>query len=327
MLFLCQCNLHILTEVTQLQGFNNEPKVLHLKKANAVLKKAKTDNTMVGIHFPRLTPPFCLRAIGDANHTTKTSVYPQEGQFVLLMMDRNLSVSKGILSRSCLDSLGGPCHVLAAASNKAKKVAHSTSMGETNCALSVVGNAQMIALRLTELSLDLSRHRHSDNIRHMMDINHNGAYLIPIDHLTDCKDAFELITGLKGIPQDKQQRLPVMALREERMTGRVRLSLHIPTEIMISDALTKAGTFVQLMKLLTTGKLDLTAAKKDITVRRLRVPDCYTETDLEHIERFDELMNATTTPAHEQYTVFDCDDTPISTTDDWYDSSYWQCAD
>ncbi|CAK0896083.1 unnamed protein product, partial [Prorocentrum cordatum] len=32
MLFLCQRNIHIMTEVTQLQGFNNEPRIVHLKR-------------------------------------------------------------------------------------------------------------------------------------------------------------------------------------------------------------------------------------------------------------------------------------------------------
>eukprot|EP00959_Pyramimonas_sp_CCMP1952_P399540 8371310-Pyramimonas_sp.AAC.1 len=50
---------------------------------------------------------------------------------------------------------------------------------------------------------------------------------------------FELVTGLKGVPQDRQQRLAVMALGEERMTGRVRHTVHIPTDVMLSDALTK----------------------------------------------------------------------------------------
>eukprot|EP00959_Pyramimonas_sp_CCMP1952_P168901 3528496-Pyramimonas_sp.AAC.1 len=46
MLFLCQCNLHIMTEVTQLQGFNNEPRIMHLKRANALLKRAQGDTTL-----------------------------------------------------------------------------------------------------------------------------------------------------------------------------------------------------------------------------------------------------------------------------------------
>eukprot|EP00959_Pyramimonas_sp_CCMP1952_P246561 5153117-Pyramimonas_sp.AAC.1 len=68
-----------MTEVTQLQGFNNEPRIMHLKRANALLKRAQGDTTLVGLHYPMLSPPFCLRAVGDANHTTKSSVYPQEG--------------------------------------------------------------------------------------------------------------------------------------------------------------------------------------------------------------------------------------------------------
>eukprot|EP00959_Pyramimonas_sp_CCMP1952_P196812 4115327-Pyramimonas_sp.AAC.1 len=64
---------------------------------------------------------------------------------------------------------------------------------------------------------------------------------------------FELVTGLKGVPQDRQQRLAVMALGEERMTGRMGFTIHIPTDVMLRDALTKPGMFPQLMYLLTTG--------------------------------------------------------------------------
>eukprot|EP00959_Pyramimonas_sp_CCMP1952_P151311 3166168-Pyramimonas_sp.AAC.1 len=74
----------------------------------------------------------------------------------------------------------------------------------------------------------------------------NGQYIAPIDHLTDCKDMVELVTDLKGVPQDKQQRLAAMALREERMPRRMRYSMHIPTDVMIADALTKPGVFPQL---------------------------------------------------------------------------------
>ena len=286
MLFLCQCNVHILTEVTQLQGFNNEPKVMHLKRANAVLKKAQSDNQLLGLHFPRLQGPFCLRAIGDANHTTKTSVYPQEGQVVLLMHDVPLTVdikTDIIKDKSCLS---GYCHPMAILSNKAKKVAHSTSMGETNCALSVVSNAQMIALRITEMQMD-EHIEQKDRIQKMMQINTSGAYEIPLDHWTDCKDVFELVTGLKGVPQERLQRLPIMALREERITTRIRWTLHVPTEIMVADAMTKPGVFKQMMKLLTTGYLDMEMVQKDATARRIvHRPDTYTESDLESIVKF-----------------------------------------
>eukprot|EP00959_Pyramimonas_sp_CCMP1952_P113484 2371955-Pyramimonas_sp.AAC.1 len=77
-------------------------------------------------------------------------------------------------------------------------------------------------------------------------MSNSGQYVVPIGRLTDCKDMFELVTGLKGVPQDRQQRLAIMALREERVTGRVRYTIHIPTDVMLSDALTKPGVFPQL---------------------------------------------------------------------------------
>eukprot|EP00959_Pyramimonas_sp_CCMP1952_P079625 1664876-Pyramimonas_sp.AAC.1 len=46
MLFLRQCNIHIMTEVTQLQGFNNEPRIVHRKRANALLKRAQSGTTL-----------------------------------------------------------------------------------------------------------------------------------------------------------------------------------------------------------------------------------------------------------------------------------------
>ena len=90
-----------------------------------------------------------------ANHTTKTSVYPQEGQFVFLMEDRPLTMQGNILTKEAIKNLSGRCHPLAIGSQKARKVAHSTSMGETNCGLSVVSNAQMVAMRLTEMHVTL----------------------------------------------------------------------------------------------------------------------------------------------------------------------------
>eukprot|EP00959_Pyramimonas_sp_CCMP1952_P082956 1733878-Pyramimonas_sp.AAC.1 len=127
-----------------------------------------------------------------------------------------------------------------------------------------------------------------DRIRKMMDINTAGAYEIPLDHWTDCEDVFELVAGLKGVPQDKLQRLPIMALREERITTRIRRTLHVPTEIMVADAMTKPGVFRQMMELLTTGYLDMEMVQKNATARRiLHRPDTYSESDLESIIKFD----------------------------------------
>ena len=90
----------------------------------------------------------------------------------------------------------------------------------------------------------------------------------------------EFVTGLKGVPQDKQQRLPIMALREERLSGRVRGMMHIGTDIMLADALTKPGVFRQLMELLTTGIARLDNSKKPVTLKRVQRQQGFSERDL-----------------------------------------------
>ena len=44
-----------------------------------------------------------------------------------------------------------------------------------------------------------------------------------------------------------------MALREDRMTGRVRCVVHVPTKAMLADGLTKEGIFDMLLCFLTNG--------------------------------------------------------------------------
>ena len=77
---------------------------------------------------------------------------------------------------------------------------------------------------------------------------------VPVDHVTDCMDLFELITGQRGLSSDKGQRLAVMSLREDRMTGRTRYSIHCTTRAMLADGLTKPGIFNQLLAFATTGQ-------------------------------------------------------------------------
>ena len=72
-----------------------------------------------------------------------------------------------------------------------------------------------------------------------MEADLNGQYDVPVDSWTDCLDLLELTTGLKGVPQDRHQRLAMLALREKRLAGRIRLSYWCETEFMLADALTK----------------------------------------------------------------------------------------
>eukprot|EP00959_Pyramimonas_sp_CCMP1952_P109064 2281057-Pyramimonas_sp.AAC.1 len=63
-----------------------------------------------------------------------------------------------------------------------------------------------------------------------MQMQDEGRAMIPIDIITGCYDLYQLTTGLKGIPVDKTQRLSILALREDRLSGRRRRIYHGPTE-------------------------------------------------------------------------------------------------
>ena len=105
---------------------------------------------------------------------------------------------------------------------------------------------------------------------------------LPIDHVTDCNDMCLLCVGSKGIPTDKSQRLTVLALREDRLTGRIRRMFLYPTQCVLCDALTKPGTFMQFMTYMTSGFFEVTPPKdRHIAVREItRVPPGYSEHDL-----------------------------------------------
>eukprot|EP00959_Pyramimonas_sp_CCMP1952_P337589 7069431-Pyramimonas_sp.AAC.1 len=67
-----------------------------------------------------------------------------------------------------------------------------------------------------------------------MAINETGACDIAFDQWADCADAFKLVTGMRGVLQNKQQRLFVMAPREKRIATRIGWTVHVPTDFMIA---------------------------------------------------------------------------------------------
>ena len=69
-------------------------------------------------------------------------------------------------------------------------------------------------------------------------------------------DLLELITGKKGVPQDRSFRLIILALREKRLTNRFAASLHVDTHDMLASSLTKHITHDAMMDLvLKSGRL------------------------------------------------------------------------
>eukprot|EP00959_Pyramimonas_sp_CCMP1952_P451462 9452335-Pyramimonas_sp.AAC.1 len=109
---------------------------------------------------------------------------------------------------------------------------------------------------------------------------------IVTDHYTDCRDVWQLRCGTKGMPSDKNSRLSILSIREERLTGRIRHFMHCPTHNMKSDALTRTGIFPQIMRLFSTGtRHNNSIHGKQFVARKVDYKKSeYTERDLLRLE-------------------------------------------
>ena len=89
-----------------------------------------------------------------------------------------------------------------------------------------------------------------------------------VDLATDCGDLFELVTGQKGIPLDKSQRLVIGALRQRRLQQKVRATLKITDGDMLANPLTKVVAQQHVFHhFLATGMLEF---RDEITYRTSR---------------------------------------------------------
>ena len=135
------------------------------------------------------------------------------------------------------------------------------------------------------MSIRLSEMLHKDkapSLQQLAALQEAGNVQLSIDDYGDCNDVFQLVTGCKTLPQDKSQRIYVLSLRESRLSGRIRWMSLVPTQSMIADCLTKSMISKQMMKLLTTGQLDIVNEEKH-HVQMKRLPPKYDieERDLE----------------------------------------------
>ena len=96
---------------------------------------------------------------------------------------------------------------------------------------------------------------------------------------TDAMNLFELICHTKSLPNDKHHRAGILALREERLTRRVRNIIHLPSGITLPDQLTKKMISPIFMKYCTTGIWDTTLhGDKVVRIRHgILRPSTYTE--------------------------------------------------
>jgi hypothetical protein len=287
MLWLCLTRLDVLADVTTLQQEMVSPLMCHVRQLNALLKRAKRDENLNGLHFRYVPFPLRVCGISDSSYTTKTTVYAQEAKLVVLMTDRTrVSDCTEWNEGSDAQRHAGYGHPLYFKAGKAQRVSHSTSHSESLAAVGTTQMAQLIAMRYGEPFVQTFLGRPPKPLDYIWGAMTTMMPMLPVDHVTDCMDLFELCTGIRGLANDKNQRIIIMSLREDRMRGFIRCFSHWPTGIMLADGLTKVGHFPQLLRFCTTGcvVLELPTDKFIRCRTRVRVTD-YSERDVEHIEQ------------------------------------------
>ena len=283
LLWLTATRIDLIADVCRLQTFVTQAKVKHLKMANDIVKRAQDKKYKnFGIIYRRLPKQYGWRlaCIHDASSASQGRTYANEGILILLTCDK-LDVESNIHNLNGLqfnpDHFGGEAHILWAQGNKAKRISYSTSHGETLAAINGMESASLVALILGELLVADSK----PTLAQLAALQERGVPFLPVDAYTDCRDFYELSTGVKAMPQDKSQRIYIMAHREARLTGRIRWVILIPTSCMTSDALTKVMVSPCLNELLTSGIVKFfNVPGHEIEARRLPVLEEVTEDDL-----------------------------------------------
>lgn len=182
------------------------------------------------------------------------------------LSDQLLHQDELTCNQETVDQLCEFGHILFSHGGKAKRVSYSTSHGETLAAVNGMEASSMVSTRLTELWIPDVR----PSLKLLTEYQEGGSPLFPVDTATDCRDFFELCTGAKAIPQDKLQRLYILAFKEARVTGRIRYFMLVPTNYMLADPLTKPMTSRVMMQALSTGFIEFgNEEKHQMVLRRL----------------------------------------------------------
>ena len=260
----------VLAELSTLQSIMNKAKVAHLKLANALVARAKQDADAAVYYRTLPSKAYRIVCVHDASAATSTKNYAQEGVLVFLMSDTvNLAESHIVASDDfARHRLSGRAQLLHMQSNKAKRVSYSTSHGETLAAINGLECATLVSARLAEITMGSSK----PTLQQLLAVQEHGCVHFPIDVHTDCRDFYELTTGSRTLPQDKSQRLYIMAHREARASGRIRWTILTPTECMTADALTKVMQSPCLMKWLSTGVVEFWNTGHPLELKRLPPP-------------------------------------------------------
>ena len=285
LLWLTATRLDLIAEVSTLASYVTTAEIRHLRMANQVLKRAQLpDYGDVGLYFMKLRPEKGLRlaCFHDSSSFTKEKAYAHEGIVVLLMEDHVVPKDdeyEVICDDNQVRRHGGRAHVLWSHGAKAKRIAYSTSHAETLAAISGHEAAVMVSIRLSQLLHRSDR----PTLQQLAAIQEAGNPQLPIDDYGDCNDVYQLVTMCKTLPQDKTQRIYILSLRESRLAGRVRWVALTPTESMVADVLTKPMFAPQMLKLLTSGVLDMKNEETHhVQMRRLPPKAEIEEDDLSH---------------------------------------------
>ena len=250
LLWLTSTRLDLIAEVSFLQSRVTTAQIKDLKQTNNVIKKAK-DYKELGIHYRRFrTKNQRLVCIHDASSASKGRNYAQEGVLVAVADDYFVdNIAAETSDEDQVKLHGGPMHIIYAHGCKAKRVSYSTSHAET---LSMVGGLETATLCMLRLA-EMMHPKKEPSIQDLIEIQESGHPNLPMDFYGDCRDLFELVTGERTLPQDKTQRLYVLAVKEARLSGRLRYVNLVPTQSMTADCLTKSMVSECMLLLLTTG--------------------------------------------------------------------------
>ena len=272
LLFLCYTRLDLVCDTLVLQSHVKNAVVADLKLHNSTVQRAHKDADM-GLVFRKLRRPTCIAGVADASGSSSKSSYALEGKCVLRKEDSLVWPDDGVNGEMPGSFWNGKAHMLLHNGKKAKRVSQSTSHAESLAHLSVSMDCELLAMRFTEMCSPAPM-----TLFKMMEVDLDGGYDVAIDLMTDCNDLFELLVGQKGVPQDKTQRLVIMALRERRLLQKVRCTLKVTDRDMLANPLTKhvAYQFVfdHFMK---TGELVL---QDRMLFRKARKVADFDETDL-----------------------------------------------
>ena len=248
LIYLCFTRPDIHADLTLLAQRITKATVKDLRAANSLVDRAKR-NSSLGLKFPKLTPPLHVLAISDASHASGGSSYAIEGTFVALVETPSLfknDLRDGEYPGSQLNFNG---HLLFCGAHRSKRISHGTSHAESLGVYQASLAGEQIAQRITELYSPYHL-----SLQNFMELDDQGLWEIGVSSVTDCFDVIQLLVGQRGVPQDRSQRLVVLSLRERRLISKIRNLVHVRTQDMVANCLTKHVSHCpQLHACLTAG--------------------------------------------------------------------------